>query len=135
MFDEVIWFDRGSRLQLGDLNAATVLGEAVAVAPVGVEELGTLDDYLREMDTRAGGYLLGKDVDAGAQAEDQAGVFAIENDVATGKKDFSGGRHDDGPILSVVCHGWDRKSENQARVVNLWLMSRGEFRGESPKCW
>lgn len=91
----------GVHLELGDLDAAVVVGEVVAVAPLGVEELRALDDNLGQVDARAGVDFLGDDVDAGAEAEDEAGVGAVEHEVAAGQHDLAGGRHGDEGVLGA----------------------------------
>lgn len=77
-------------MQLRDLDAAAVFDEVIAEPPGGVEELGTLDDNLREMDACASWYLLGQDVDASTQAKDEPRVFPIEDNVPAGKQHLSG---------------------------------------------
>lgn len=85
-------------VQLGDGDAAVVRGEVVAISPLAVGELWAVDDNLAELDTRAGGNDLGDDIDAGIEAEDEAGVVAIRDEVPTGKQDFAGGRDGGGGI-------------------------------------
>jgi hypothetical protein len=76
----------------------------VAVFPGGTEELGALHDNLGEMDAFAGGYLLGKDMDAGTQAEYQARVFPVEDNVPASKEHLPGGRHHNGTVC--LGHVW-----------------------------
>ena len=98
-----LWYQEyggvGLRLQLGDLDAAVHINGMVAISPSGIEKLRALDHNLREMDTLAGGYLLGEHMDAGTQAKDQPCVFPLEDNVATPKEHLAGGRHDDSTIL------------------------------------
>lgn len=93
-------------LELGDFDAAVVVGEVVAVAPLGVEELRAFDDNLGQVDARAGVDFLGDDVDAGAEAEDEAGVGAVEHEVAAGEHDLAGGRHGDEGVLGAHFLDW-----------------------------
>lgn len=82
-------------MEMGHFDAAVVVSEVVAVAPLGVEELRALDDDLGQVDARAGVDFLGDHVDAGAEAEDEAGVGAVEDEVAAGEHDLAGGRYGD----------------------------------------
>lgn len=77
-------------MQLSHLDAPIFIGKVVTISPLSLEELGTLDDDLRQLDALAGVDLLGDDIDAGAEAEDKPGVRPVEHEVPAGEQDLSG---------------------------------------------
>lgn len=80
---------RNSHLQLRDLDAPVPGREVVAVAPLGVEELGAVDDDLAELDAGAGGDLLGDGADARAEAEHEARVRPVQHQVPAREEDLA----------------------------------------------
>jgi hypothetical protein len=83
--------ERGdAHVQLGDFDAAVIFGKVVAVAPLGFEELRALDYDLGEVHALAGVDLLGNDVDAGAESEDESCVGPVEDEVPAGKHHLAG---------------------------------------------
>lgn len=77
-------------MQLSHLDAPIFIGKVVSISPLSLEELGTLDDDLRQLDAFARVYLLGDNIDAGAEAEDKPGVRPVEHEVPAGEQDLSG---------------------------------------------
>lgn len=65
----------------------------VAIAPLSMGELRAVDDNFAQLDARPGRNDLGNNVDAGIEAEDEAGVAPIGNEVSTGEQHLTGGRH------------------------------------------
>lgn len=61
--------DVNSHLQLSHLDPTIIIDQTVTISPLGLEELGTLDYNLRQLDTLAGMDLLGDDIDASTEAE------------------------------------------------------------------
>ena len=62
----------------------------IAVTPLGIKELGTIDHNLCQLDALACVYFLGDDTDASAEAEDKAGVGSIKDQVPTGQQHLAG---------------------------------------------
>ena len=80
-------------MQLRHLDAALVVQQLVAVAPLGIEKLGALDDDLAELNALHGWNILGDDIDAGAQAEDQTCILPVQHEITASKENFARGRN------------------------------------------
>lgn len=61
----------------------------ISIAPLSLEELWAINDYLAELHALARPDLLGDDIDAGAQAEHKSRVLAVENQITSGQEDFA----------------------------------------------
>lgn len=87
-----------SRWHLSHVDPTLILdSQPTAVDPGRVAELRTLHDHLRALDVPLLLHLL-RDildpyVDAGTEAEDQTGVFAIQDEVATSEEHLAGCGH------------------------------------------
>lgn len=75
---------RHLHLQLGDGDTAVLGGKMIAIAPDAADKLGALDDNLGQLDTLGGGDAACDDVDAGVEAEDEAGIVSVGDEVAAG---------------------------------------------------
>jgi hypothetical protein len=80
-------------LQLCNLDASTIGQNVVGISPFGFDELGTVDDYERLLRRSSGSRLrclLDDDVDACAEAEDEACVVSVEDKVSAGQQHLAG---------------------------------------------
>lgn len=92
-------------MQLRNFNASAVLRVVIAIAPLRVLELRAAHDNLVQLHAGLAGDVAGDDVDARAEAEDEARVGALQDQEAAGEEDLAGGGDGDG---SVCCgHGWN----------------------------
>lgn len=89
-------------LQLGDLDAATGLSQAVAIPPLGIKELRAVDDNLRQLHPGRGAYLASNHVDPRVEAKYKPRVLSIQHQVATCEEDLARCRHGDGGVPG--CH-------------------------------
>lgn len=79
------------RVELGDFYTAVTFHRGVAVHPGVIVKLRTFDDNLGEMNALGGLDGVRDDVDAGAEAKDEAGVVPVEDNVAACEKNLAGG--------------------------------------------
>lgn len=92
-------------MQLRNFNAPAVLRVVIAITPLRVLELRAAHDNLVQLHTGLAGDVAGDDVDARAEAEDEARVGAFQDQEAAGEEDLAGGGDGDG---GVCCgHGCD----------------------------
>jgi len=79
-------------LQLCNLDASTIGQNLVGISPFGVDELGTVDDYDRALRSSSSRLRcsLDDDMDACAEAEDEACVVSVEHEVSAGQQHLAG---------------------------------------------
>lgn len=91
-------------LQLRDLDTPLLVEESRRVSPLGIRELRAPDDD--EGRLSVGRHrVLHDDVDAGAEAEDEAGVRAVEDQVAAGEEHLARGGDGGAVALGGGGHG------------------------------
>jgi len=79
----------GSLLKLGHRDSPSTLGLLVCVIPDGCFELWTLHRDLGGLDTAVCLDILNNDMDPGAEAEHQASILSIEDQIASSKQDLA----------------------------------------------
>lgn len=92
-------------MQLRNSNASAILSMVIAITPLRVLELRAAHDNLVQLHAGLAGDVAGDDVDARAEAEDEARVGAFQDQEATSEEDLARGGDGDG---GVCCgHGCD----------------------------
>lgn len=77
------------RLELSHLDAASGLGEPVAILPARADELRRLDNYLGEANAGARRQRADENMDAGTEAKHEAIEVAVEHQIAAGEQDLA----------------------------------------------
>lgn len=92
-------------MQLRNFNASAVRSVVIAITPLRVLELRAGNDNLVQLDAGLADNVAGDDVDARAEAQDEARVGALQHQEAAGEEDLARGGDGDG---GVCCgHGWE----------------------------